>query len=46
MIANLREAFKELVTENDWMDEETKKVAVEKVITLEYPFLRLKYVEI
>ncbi|VDN52138.1 unnamed protein product [Dracunculus medinensis] len=30
MIANLREAFKELVTENDWMDEETKKVAVEK----------------
>uniref|UniRef100_A0A1I7VFX0 Peptidase_M13_N domain-containing protein n=3 Tax=Loa loa TaxID=7209 RepID=A0A1I7VFX0_LOALO len=31
MIANLQEAFKELVDENDWMDEETKKVAVEKV---------------
>ncbi|EFO14278.2 hypothetical protein LOAG_14244 [Loa loa] len=30
MIANLQEAFKELVDENDWMDEETKKVAVEK----------------
>uniref|UniRef100_A0A1I8EHB1 Peptidase_M13_N domain-containing protein n=1 Tax=Wuchereria bancrofti TaxID=6293 RepID=A0A1I8EHB1_WUCBA len=31
MIANLQEAFKELVDENDWMDKETKKVAIEKV---------------
>lgn len=30
MIANLREAFKELVKESDWMDSETKKVAAEK----------------
>lgn len=31
MIANLQEAFKELVDESDWMDEQTKKVAVQKV---------------
>uniref|UniRef100_A0A0M3HFQ5 Peptidase_M13_N domain-containing protein n=1 Tax=Ascaris lumbricoides TaxID=6252 RepID=A0A0M3HFQ5_ASCLU len=30
MIANLREAFKELVADNDWMDSATKKVAIEK----------------
>lgn len=26
MIHNLREAFNELLEENDWMDQETKKV--------------------
>lgn len=31
MIANLQEAFKELVDESDWMDEKTKEVAIEKV---------------
>lgn len=31
MIANLQKAFEELVYENDWMDNETKKVAIEKV---------------
>lgn len=36
MFANLQDAFKELVNENDWMDEETKKVAIEKV-----PFFHL-----
>lgn len=27
MIGNIREAFNELLDENDWMDEETKLVA-------------------
>lgn len=31
MIGNLREAFKDLVRENDWMDAQTKSVAIEKV---------------
>lgn len=31
MIANLRESFSELVQENDWMDEQTKHIAIEKV---------------
>lgn len=30
MIRRIREAFNELLDENDWMDEETKKVAKEK----------------
>ncbi|XP_028968876.1 neprilysin-1 [Galendromus occidentalis] len=30
MIHNLREAFNELLEENDWMDQDTKKVAREK----------------
>ncbi|KAK6104828.1 Peptidase M13 family protein [Brugia pahangi] len=34
MIANLQEAFKELVDESDWMDEETKKVAIEKAVSM------------
>lgn len=32
MIANLQEAFKELVDESDWMDVQTKKVAVQKAV--------------
>lgn len=39
MIANLQEAFKELVDESDWMDEETKKVAIEKV-SFDFNFYR------
>lgn len=31
MIHNIREAFNELLKENDWMDRETRKVAEEKV---------------
>ncbi|MCP9263941.1 Neprilysin-11 [Dirofilaria immitis] len=34
MIANLQEAFKELVDESDWMDDKTKKVAVQKAISM------------
>ncbi|VDM92106.1 unnamed protein product, partial [Litomosoides sigmodontis] len=34
MIANLQEAFKELVDESDWMDEKTKEVAIEKVVSM------------
>uniref|UniRef100_A0A0R3RHK8 Neprilysin-2 n=1 Tax=Elaeophora elaphi TaxID=1147741 RepID=A0A0R3RHK8_9BILA len=34
MIANLQEAFKELVDESDWMDEGTKKVAIEKAVSM------------
>ncbi|VBB25341.1 unnamed protein product [Acanthocheilonema viteae] len=34
MIANLQEAFKELVDESDWMDEKTKKVAIEKAVSM------------
>lgn len=30
MIHNIREAFNELLDQNEWMDEETKKVAKEK----------------
>lgn len=30
MIRNIREAFNELLDENEWMDEETKKLAKEK----------------
>ncbi|CAD5115683.1 DgyrCDS4635 [Dimorphilus gyrociliatus] len=30
MISDIREAFNEILEENDWMDEETKKVAEEK----------------
>lgn len=30
MIRTIREAFNELLTENDWMDDETRKVAKEK----------------
>lgn len=31
MIHNLREAFNDLLNENDWMDESTRKVARVKV---------------
>lgn len=31
MINNLLEAFKEMLTESDWMDLQSKKVALEKV---------------
>lgn len=31
MIEKLREAFADLVTHNDWMDESTKSTAIEKV---------------
>ena len=31
MIHNIREAFNEILKESDWMDEETKAVAKEKV---------------
>lgn len=30
MIRNIREAFNELLDENEWMDDETKKLAREK----------------
>ena len=31
MIHNIREAFNEILEENEWMDDETKTVAKEKV---------------
>lgn len=31
MIKDLRESFKEMLQINDWMEEETKKYAIEKV---------------
>lgn len=34
MIHGIREAFNELLMENDWMDEETKKVAQEKAYAI------------
>ncbi|VDK18509.1 unnamed protein product [Anisakis simplex] len=30
MIRDLHEAFREMVTHNDWMDEQTRKIAIEK----------------
>ncbi|VDK72795.1 unnamed protein product, partial [Anisakis simplex] len=30
MIKDLHDAFREMVSENDWMDEQTKKIAIEK----------------
>ncbi|XP_023930213.1 neprilysin isoform X2 [Lingula anatina] len=35
MIANIRDAFNELLMENDWMDTETRKVAREKAAAME-----------
>ena len=32
MIKNIRKAFIEILEESDWMDAETKKVAIEKVL--------------
>lgn len=32
MIKNIRKAFIEILEESDWMDSETKKVAIEKVL--------------
>ena len=34
MIETLREAFIELLDENDWMDDDTRLVAKEKVTTV------------
>ena len=31
MVQNLLEEFKQILRESDWMDEESKKVAIEKV---------------
>jgi membrane metallo-endopeptidase-like protein 1 len=31
MVANLRESFSDMIMENGWMDEQTKKIAIEKV---------------
>lgn len=36
MIHNLREAFNDLLNENDWMDESTRKVARVKVSQIIY----------
>lgn len=32
MIANIRASFASLVMENDWMDADTKQIAIDKVI--------------
>ena len=34
MVHDIRNAFNELLEENDWMDEATKAVAREKVVSL------------
>lgn len=39
MIHNLREAFNDLLNENDWMDESTRKVARVKVGQIIYMYL-------
>lgn len=38
MIHNIREAFNELLEENEWMDDQTKSVAKEKVGILHHTF--------
>ena len=44
MTNNLLTTFKEMLNETDWMDEQSKKVALEKVrkMSLEF-FVKLKY---